>query len=180
MNDIKEKICRVSKIMAIVAKVLYISLVVGMCVPVITLIWHYISPNTNIVAVNALGFYSSTGQRLGTTGEVIAEMWTIIIAGIFVFNILLIAYRMFKSISIDIMPFSQENAKRLKKIGALLMIYSLVEPIAREGFYSSFAPEITMQSSFNIGSVILALLFFFIAVIFDYGAELQRFSDETL
>ncbi len=180
MNDIQNKVCKISKIMAISTKVLYISLIVGMCIPLSSLIWYYITPNSNFEAVHALGFYSSTGQLLETTGEIVAEMWAILVSGVFVFYILLIAYRMFKSISINIMPFSQENAKRLKKIGGLLMIYSLVEPISRKGFYSSFAPEITIRSSFNIVSVILALIFFFIAIIFDYGAELQRLSDETL
>lgn len=180
MNDIQKKIYRISKTVALIAKVLCISTIVGMCVPISVLVWHFIAPNTDLTAVMSLGFYSSTGQLLESTGEVIAEMCTIIVSGAFVLYILFIAFRMFKSISISIMPFDQENAKRLKKIGVLLLIYSLVEPIARKGFYRTFAPTVKIQSSLNMVSVVLALFFFVIAVVFDYGAELQRLSDETL
>lgn len=180
MNDIQKKIYTFSKIMAIITKVLYISLIIGMCIPITVLTWYYIEPNTNFTAMQQMGFYSSTGLLLGTTGELIAEMWTIIVSGVLVFFVLLITYRMFRSISIDIIPFSKKNAERLKKTGALLLAYSIIEPISRIGFYSIFAPEIKMQSSFNFVSIVLALIFIFIAILFEYGAELQRLSDETL
>lgn len=180
MNEMQKKVCKVSKIMATITKVLSISLIVGMVIPLTILIWYYINPSTNFTAMHASGFYSATGLLFETTGEVIAEMWIAIISGAFVLRIFIIAYQMFKSISINIMPFSEDNVKRLKHIGAILLIYSLIEPISRKGFYSSYAPEITIRSSLDTVSVILALAFFFIAIIFDYGAELQRFSDETL
>lgn len=180
MNDTQKKIYKFSKIMAIITKVLCISLIIGMFMPITVLTLYFIAPDTNFTATQGLGFYSMTGLLLGTTGEVIAEMWTIIASGSLVFFVLLITYRIFKSISMNIIPFSQKNAERFKKIGVLLLAYSIVEPVSRMGFYSIFAPENKMQSSLNIVSIIIALIFFFIAILFDYGAELQRLSDETL
>lgn len=180
MNSIQEKIQKSSKIMAIILKVLIISLVVGICVPIGTIIWISKESNVNIVSMKGLAFYSSTGQILGSTGEVIAEMCTIIVSAIFVLFILITAYGMFKSTSRDIGPFSKSNVKRLKNIGITLLIYSLVVPIARAGFYGSFAPEINIKSSPNMSFVVIALVFFFMAIVFGYGAELQRQYDETL
>ncbi len=60
------------------------------------------------------------------------------------------------------------------------MIYSFVLPIARAGFYKTFAPQLNNQISFNISLIILSLLFVFMAIIFEYGTELQKMSDETL
>lgn len=180
MNILKDKIQKSSKTMAIITKVLCISLIIGLCIPITVLIWYAAAPNTNFFALHELGFYSSTGQLLTSTGELVAEMFTIIVSGVFVLCILLIANRIFHSIGKNFMPFSQENAKGLKKIAILLLIYSIVEPISKAGFYSYFSPQIQMQLSLNIVSIILALIFFFVSVVFAYGAELQRQFDETL
>lgn len=180
MNSLKDKIQKSSKTMAIITKVLCVSVIIGLCIPIIVLVWYAIAPDTNFFALHELGFYSSTGRLLASTGELIAEMFTIIVAGAFVLSILLTAYRIFYSIGKDIMPFSQENAKRLKKIAMLLLIYSIVGPVSKAGFYASFTPQIKIQSSLNVVSIILAFIFLFVSVVFAYGAELQRQYDETL
>ncbi|TCL53680.1 DUF2975 family protein [Kineothrix alysoides] len=180
MDSLKDKIQKSSKTMAFITKILCISLIIGLCVPIIVLVWYTVAPDTNFFALRELGFYSSTGQLVKSTGELIAEMLTIIVSGVFVLDILLIANRIFHSIGIDIMPFSRENAMNLKKIAKVLLVYSIVEPISKAGFYSSFVPEVQMQSSLNIVSIILAFVFFFVSVVFAYGAELQRQFDETL
>lgn len=180
MNSIQEKIRKKSKVMAIVLNVMSISLIVGMVVPIAFLIWIAIKPDLDITSITGLGVYSTTGQALDSTGEVIAEMCTIIVSGIFVLSMFRTAYHMFKLISKDISPFNRFIAKKLKTIGIVLLVYVFVVPIARVGFYSSFAPTIDMKTSFDVSFVLLALLFFFIATVFDYGAELQRESDELL
>lgn len=180
MNSIQEKIQKNSKVMAIVLKVISISLILGICVPIAFLIWIAIKPDANITSITGLDIYSATGQALSSTGEVIAEMCTIIVSGLFVLSMFTTAYHMFKSISKDIAPFSKSNVKKLKRIGTVLLVYTFVVPIARAGFYRSFAPTIDTKTSFDVSFVLLALIFFFIATVFDYGAELQRESDELL
>ncbi len=180
MDSLKDRIQKSSRTMALITKVLCISVIIGLCVPITVLVWYAVAPNTNFLALHGLGFYSSTGQLVESTGELIAEMFTIIVSGVFVLSILRIANRIFHSIGIDVMPFSRENAQNLKKIAKVLLVYSIVEPISKAGFYSSFVPEAQMQSSLNIVSIILAFVFFFVSVVFAYGAELQRQFDETL
>lgn len=180
MNSIQIKIQKSSKTMAIILKILCILLVIGIGIPIVTLIWVTLEPNVNITSIRGLNFYSSAGTILESKGEVIAEMCTIIVSGILMFFMLATSYCMFKSINTDIAPFSKPNVQRLKNLGILLLVYALVVPIARTGFYSTFAPTINIHSSFNISFAVLALSFFFIAKVFEYGAELQRQSDETL
>ena len=180
MENIQQKIKKSSKGMMIFIRILCISLIIGLCVPVFTLVYLAVNPETDFFTSGSLNFYSTTGLELKTTGAVNAEMCSLIVSGIFIFGMLLNAYNMFKSINADIKPFSQPNAKRLKKIGVILIVYSFVVPIARDGFYRTLARYMNIRSSFEISFVALALLFFFIAMIFDYGSELQRQSDETL
>lgn len=180
MNSIQEKIQKNSKVMAIILKVISISLILGICVPIAILTWIAVKPDANVTLFTELDIYSASGQALTTTGEVIAEMCTIIVSGILVLCMFITAYRMLKSISKEAAPFNKANANKVKSIGTLLLVYAFVVPIARAGFYRSFAPTMNTKTSFDVSFVLLALMFFFIATVFDYGAELQRESDELL
>lgn len=180
MDSLKEKIQKTSGIMAVITKVLCILLAVGLLIPVLVLMRSAAAPDTDLSAIPGLGFYSPSGELMTSNGEIIAGMFTIIVSAIFIIYILIIAYRIFKAISRYMMPFSHDNAKKLKKIAVILLIYSIAVPIAKAGFYGTFAPEIQIQTSVNSLSVILAMIFFFISVLFSYGAELQQQSDETL
>lgn len=180
MNSLRDKIQKSSQIMASITKLLCILLIVGLCIPVVVLIWIACAPNTDFSALYGLSFYSSAGQLLNSTGELIAEMLTIFVSGMLLLGILFLTHRMFKSISQFIDPFSPENAKRLREIAFIIFIYSIAQPFLKTSFYTYFAPKVTMQSSFNVVFIILALMFYFFSMVFDYGAELQRLSDETL
>lgn len=180
MNLLQKKIQKESKVMAVILMILSISLILGILIPIAILIWIAIKPNADILLFNGWGIYSSTGKALESIGEVKAEMCTIITAGILIASMLLKAYTMFRSISKDVAPFNKSNAQKLKSIAIVLIVYAIVVPIARAGFYQSFAPEIRMNTSVDAPYVVLALIFFFIALLFNYGAELQRESDELL
>lgn len=179
MNTIQEKIVKSSKVMAINLKVICITLIIGLVIPIAAIIWIAVDPNADVNTVNG-GFYSITGLPMESTGEVIAEMCTIFIIGLFLLDIFIIAYSMFKAIIKDAVPFTKMNAKRIKKIGTLLLVYSIVVPIARAGFYHTFAQTIDYRGSFDVTFLLLALIFYFISTVFDYGAELQRETDELL
>lgn len=180
MNSLKEKIQKSSRTMAIITKVLCILLIVGLCIPIGILVWYAAAPDSNFFALRGLRFYSSAGQMMTSSGEILAETCGIILAGGFILYSLMVALRIFNAVKTDMMPFSQENTKGLKKIATALLIYSILEPISKACFYGIFAPEIAIQTSINIVTFMLALIFFFISVVFSYGAELQKNFDETL
>ena len=180
MNNLQSKIQKSSKAMAILLQIMCILLIVGLCIPIGTLIWISGNPNVDFNLAKGIHFYSIVGMAIDTKGEVIAEMCTITLIGVWMAYIFKIAYNMFKSISKECAPFSKMNVNRLKKIGRLLLIYAFIVPIAKLGFYRTFAAAINIQISFDISFVALALSFFFIATVFDYGAELQKETDELL
>ena len=180
MNLLQEKIQKRSKVMAVIVMILIVSLALGLLVPIAILTWIAIDPNVDFTVFSGLSIYSSTGIIVESIGEVKAEMCTIIVSGLLIGSMFLKAFTMFRSISKDVAPFSKPNAKKLKSIAAVLIVYSIVVPVARAGFYKSFAPDISMNTSIDASFVVLALIFSFIALLFDYGAELQRESDELL
>lgn len=180
MNHLQKKIQKESKVMATILMVLSILLILGILIPIAILILIAINPNADMSLFNGGGIYSATGKALESIGEVKAEMCTIIVAGILIASMLLKAYTMFRTITKDVAPFNKSNAQKLKSIAIVLIVYGIVVPIARAGFYRSFAPEISMNTSVDAPYVVLSLIFFFIALLFDYGAELQRESDELL
>ncbi|HHV11388.1 MAG TPA: DUF2975 domain-containing protein [Clostridiales bacterium] len=180
MNSIQNKIQKSSKAMAVILKIMYISIIVGLCIPIGTLIWVSADPNINFNLIRGVHFYSAVGMAINSRGEVIAEMCIIILMGVWMCYIFMVAYKMFKSISKDMAPFSMANVKNLKKIGSLLLIYAFVTPIAKVGFYRTFASATDIQFSFDFSFIVLSLSFFFIATVFDYGAELQKETDELL
>lgn len=180
MNAIQEKIQKNSKVMAVVLKILSITLTLGLFIPIAILIWIAVNSDSNVLITKGWGVYSTTGKALQSIGEVKAEMYTIIASGLLFLAMFLKAYSMFRSINTDLAPFSKSNAVRLKHIGIILMIYAIVIPIIRLELYRLFAPDINMNSSIDAPYVVLSLLFFFISLLFDYGAELQRESDELL
>jgi uncharacterized protein YacL len=73
--------------------------------------------------------------------------------------ILFILSSLFKTTARDKTPFVEENVKRLKKIGILLIVGSLL---------------------LGLTNLIFAFAVFALAYVFQYGTELQRAADETL
>ena len=180
MNELQIKIQKNSKTMAKILLILCILLVLGLCIPIISLVWISTNPDINLTTEKGIHFYSIAGMVVSTKGEVIAEMCTVILIGIWMLYLFNIAYHMFRAISRVGSPFHKDNASKLKKIGILLFLYAFLVPIARRGFYSSFAPAVDLRISVDAPFVVLALSFYFIAIVFDYGAELQKENDELL
>lgn len=179
MSQIQNKICKSSKIIATIFKIMLIALSIAIIIPIITLIWISINPNVEVVS-SSLKFYSGMGISLTTRGEVIAEMSAVIVSSVLMLRLFFIAYRVFSKISKDSTPFSQFSVFSLKKIGKLMILYSFLVPLLRFIFYSAFSPATDNMSFLNVEYAMLALIFFFLTIIFQYGAELQRQSDETL
>ena len=180
MNELQIKIQKNSKTMARILLILCILLVIGLCIPIASLVWISINPDINLTAENGIHFYSIAGMVISTKGEVIAEMCTVILIGIWMLYLFHIAYHMFRAISRAGSPFHKDNVRQLKKIAILLFLYAFLIPIARMGFYRSFAPTVDLRISVDVPFVMLALAFYFIAIVFDYGAELQKENDELL
>jgi len=84
--------------------------------------------------------------------------------------ILLYASRIFKELSAKAIPFSESISKNIKVI-AWLALSSGLPKLISNGFHFSF--DIPYF-------IILTLVFFTLAYVFEYGCKLQQLSDETL
>lgn len=75
-------------------------------------------------------------------------------------------------------PFSGRNIVRIKKVAAVAAVLSIVGSCS-DGlvdYYTIGAPAWRV----NVTGLIIAAVIYCISLIFDYGCELQRESDETL
>jgi len=83
-------------------------------------------------------------------------------------------------------PFTKKNAKKLKIVALLLVAYEIYFIISQRIFYSFFFrfenPNHTVLFETSFGGVVmvLGLVIFCIALVFEYGITLQNQVDETL
>ena len=102
-----------------------------------------------------------------------------------VLAVLFIASGMLKSLKSGYTPFTKVNVKRLKVISILLIA---IEPIQMifGGIFNALRPltasgeKIVSVTSMGGMVIVLGLIVFCIALVFEYGIELQTQSDETL
>ena len=87
-------------------------------------------------------------------------------------------YAIFNEIRKGVTPFSHENTTRIKKIALLAAILSIVGSYsdALVDYYT--IGELTWR--INIIGIIVAIIIYCISLIFSYGCDLQKESDETL
>jgi len=90
-------------------------------------------------------------------------------------------YKLFGNFSSSHSPFSVENVKILKMVSCIMLILAVVS-VAAEALivFNSSWDVSTMQMGSGLTLILGALLIYFMAHIFEYGAALQRESDETL
>lgn len=86
--------------------------------------------------------------------------------------------RLMKALSKCETPFAPEVIQRMTRF-ANALIPAAVLGMVCDGMWSSLGSG-DFSFSFNIGSVLLVAVVYLLVVVFRYGAQLQRESDETL
>ena len=92
--------------------------------------------------------------------------------------IIFLVHAIFNDIGKGCTPFSRQNTMRIKGVAIASVILSLIG-----GFSDAFVDYYTIGEltwSINIVGLITGMAIYCIALIFDYGCDLQRQSDETL
>lgn len=87
-------------------------------------------------------------------------------------------YAVFNEMRKGFTPFSHENTVRIKKIAIITAVLSMVGSCsdALVDYYT--IGELTWRV--NMIGIIVAIIIYCISLIFSYGCDLQRESDETL
>ena len=86
--------------------------------------------------------------------------------------------RIFMNIHRNNTPFTEDNVRDLRVIALLVLVVTIVLPIMSEA--SAYAAGEAAVIGFNPFTLLMAFIIYILSLIFSYGTELQRESDETL
>ena len=177
MNTKKEKIIKMSKVLNVFLK---IGAIISVMAAVAAMVIAIIAPSLDLTSFSYGGIWLNT-QFNGGVNEFRAILIPEIINGLFMASILFVASSIFKDMSRENTPFTQKNANRLKLISSFLVALGiLIQPLRALLTIVFVSPHSDIFFSVNLGYLVFAAMFFCLALIFEYGAELQRESDETL
>ncbi|TCL53728.1 hypothetical protein EDD76_1271 [Kineothrix alysoides] len=178
MDAIQKKIIVTSKVVAVLTKILYITMIITVCFEAAGIIWLIISPEVNSITLGGIRiiwpFSLANDVGIGT------DLLPGVASQCFFIAILISANRIFRNVSCEYSPFTPKIAKGMKRIALLLLIDSGVAP--RVDFEIKKAISLTTDNLYDFSSelMILAIVIYCFSLIFQYGMELQQQSDETL
>ena len=182
MNNQNGKMLKMSKILNTILKIGGIMLIMGMMLQIVFVI---IAPSLDIKSggpiIDVWGSYMTLD---GSVGNFRALMFVTMLGSGIMAAILLVASFIFKDISREGTPFTKKNSNKIRGISILLIAQCIVIPplqlLAVKIFTSTTNASDAYNINLNLGFIIVPVIFFCLAQIFEYGAELQRQSDETL
>jgi len=177
MNTQKEEMIKMSNTLSVILKICAIVLLVSM-VPVIVFAgfaptFGFALNSEQIVFLNAnMPFNDLDGMR--------AWMIDVALGSAALIAILFVTGNILKAISREGTPFTKKNSNKIRVIALLLIASESVIPALQLLIYVVLLPESGATATFNFGNIIIAAVFFCLALIFDYGSQLQQESDELL
>jgi len=138
----------------------------------------------------ARGIYIAYEVSTLMFGDVRAEFYSFLIINFtgapIMLASLIIGYSLLHSIRKEESPFIKTNAKKLKIIAILLVVFEFYIIISQEilfRFFFRFATpshSILMETSLGGVVIVMGLIVYCIALVFEYGISLQNQVDETL
>lgn len=176
MNTKHEKIMKMSKFLDALTK---IGAIVCILTVITNLVGMIMAPSLDLTRFT-VGEMLGNAQFDGSIEEFRTIMLTGILSTVVMSAILFVVSFIFKDMSLGSTPFTIKNANRLRVISLLLIALSVVVPPLKMLFTLIFFTSVRAYFSISVGQLIFAIIFFCLALIFEYGAELQRESDETL
>lgn len=181
MSEKLERLKKLGKAGYIILKIMRITAYVAIGLLVSSLAWLAVAGDLDPVAMQHITIYpplSSVPQGAGEIIRLVVRVSEALVACVLMSFALYYIGGVFKSIKSSESPFEKENVKRIKKAAVYVGLMAFIPQIVA----SSIAALVGNRTSVASGGVaiVVAFLFFFLAYVFDYGAELQREADETL
>ena len=180
MNETKQKIAKTSKMVAVVLKISFILALVAMGLLLLGmgfLAFENSSDSTSLMQTFTVAA-SGTSATGVAVGNLIISFGLGVISLATMFMVLFTLYRLFVNISKEHTPFTEVNVKIMKKVAVWTVITCFVDFIANGIADRILTGEVTF--TFNFIWLVVAATIYGIALIFDYGCQLQQQSDETL
>ena len=176
MNTQKEKMIRMSKILGRILRICAIVLIV-LNVPIIVV----------AVFAPALGLELSRSEMdflqtvsLSDLSNLRAWLIDVALGTVTMIAILFIAGSIFRNISRDCTPFTKKNSTRIMIISLLIIADEIVIAPLQLLLKMILVPEVEAIVSITLSNMVVAVVVFCLALIFEYGRTLQQESDELL
>jgi len=170
-KTITYRIKSMSKVLSIILKISRITCYIGIGISVVAIIFG----NTELLVLNGNVILHNPFTSSNISNIDKKQLITIVISGIITLALVAKLFRqaenIFKDIDVDSSPFEMKQVKRIKRVAILYLIISLIN-------LQISATSIVI--SLNLVGIVGALMFWCIALIFEYGCALQKESDETL
>lgn len=164
MEQVKEKIIKLSKGLYVATKVLYI---ISISLFFVFAIEAIVFPLTGIIkgysageiaiAFSVLALYSFIGVGL---------LWNI--------------SQLFRTIYTEKTPFSLQVNKYLKKSAGYILAISIIPALIGSILKFSICPNSEFSYHIEVTGILAGLVLYFIGLFFTYGNELKNRDDETL
>ena len=182
MNSIQEQIAKTGKMVSVVlfaACVLTVFAIVSFIGGLGLVSFSNGELSTSLFEYLQADYHLRTGAGMFASRRELAMLFIYGIGQLMIiFSVLLILYRIFKDISRSYTPFEKIQVVRMKWVAKLILALGII---------SSFCDRIAMFSDYgtilmdlNIVWIVMAMVIYCMAHIFDYGYQLQTQSDETL
>ena len=177
-----EKILKVSKILNILLMIGGIVLILAMVLQIVLVI---IAPSLDIEAdANIIDVWGANMIMDGSLDNFRALMIVTMLSAGIMAAILFVASFVFKDIRREGTPFAKKNSNKIKVLSLLILAKAIIIPplqcLAVIILTSMDDASTLFDFNLDLGYLVVAAVFFCLALIFEYGAELQRQADETL
>lgn len=185
MELVTEKLKASSKTMAVFMKIGQIGCIVGFCIAAVTLIWLLTFKSTEPVTIfKAAGYHVTINVPVGNVEDYsVRDLITLMSVGLVQLALYYFAFRnghrLFNGIYETGEPFRAEYAELIRRV-AWQMVACAIVWVAGVNVVGILVSAENVETSFPMGHVICAVMLLCFSRIFQYGAELQRLSDETL
>lgn len=179
MNGKQETMVTSCKVISVIMKVLCIVMAVEMVLCgaglVILALTHGESAFFSIGTVKII----AVGADVETPEGAAAICGAAAVLGAFLFAVFFLAYKMFRDINVARTPFDPKHVRTIKSIGVLVAVMTVVSNIV-DRVAAEFNTTATVGMGVDSSVILIGVVIYCLAYIFDYGCALQKQSDETL
>ena len=177
MNTQKEKMIKMSKVLSVVLLVCAILFTVMAVGALSGLVFGPLfGTELNSMQIEFL----EVSTPFSDLDDIYAWLIDVVLGVVPIIVIIFVASLIFKAISREGTPFTKKNSDKIRVIALLLIAHVLVIPPLQMLIKMILFPDIAVSADISLINLVVAAVFFCLALVFDYGRQLQQESDELL
>ena len=197
-----EKLIQIAKRMDIVCKIiekfaLVASIIAAICIPVLFIFKEKAITDITKIDTGFISFIYESDAYAPSFESILPGLIITLLASIIYTLIIWYGFKTLRMILKPMkegLPFAKENPKQLKKLSLIVIIGGILsqccDMMAKMTLLKTFniqsvintdvIKDITYNFNLDFTPILIGLVIFFLAYIFEYGVQLQQESDETL